>query len=133
MLSYSFLSASTDLEIIPEQNAQLKMAAKVICKTCKYFRPDTRWFSRDNQLKFGLCQHPSAQTVNLVSGHVTYEKAEEMRYRTGPCGLNAQYYEKGNNVPLVWHEIDWLTMSAFLYAVLLVVLIIILFPTPPRG
>jgi hypothetical protein len=71
--------------------------------------------------------------VNLVSGHVTYEQADKMRYRNGSCGLNAQYYEKCNNAPLVCHEIDWFTMSAYLSAVLLVVLIIILFPTPPRG
>jgi hypothetical protein len=78
----------------------------VTCRTCKYFQPDSYWYSKEMRLHNALCRHPKAQTVNLVSGKVTYEKAQNMRYpgnvdkNNTACGLKALYYEEEKN-PIV--------------------------------
>lgn len=50
--------------------------------------------------------HPNSRTIDIVTGQVTYEKANEMRQdRENTCGQSAILYEKEpNEFAKLWRE-----------------------------
>lgn len=66
------------------------MLSTNICKNCKYFQPDKSWYIRQYRIANGKCTHPTSQTIDIVSGDVTYETAKEMRKTQ--CGPQGSYY-----------------------------------------
>jgi hypothetical protein len=75
------------------------------CTQCKYFRlNNVEWYSRDNQIHYGVCTHPSANTIDVVTGDNIYEYAFDMRKDKSShiddlhlCGKVGLYYEQ--NLP----------------------------------
>ena len=72
-----------------------------ICKNCKYFKPESFEF---NNIQKGICKHPNSQSVNIITGVVSYQKATEMRNDSSfivkkevLCGQKGTLYEQENN------------------------------------
>lgn len=74
----------------------------VICKNCKYFKPNPSFSSGSMKVTYGLCSHPRSQTIDNVSGEIKYKNARDMRRdplyinpstSAEVCGVLGQYYK----------------------------------------
>lgn len=101
---------------------------KTICRDCKYFRPNKReWTSFTDKLDNGFCTHPTATSVNIVSGVTYFDYADDMRNNDKKCGVNARYFQKG--LPLATHVRVMIGDCAFLIALMITFAVLLCFVT----
>ena len=80
-----------------------------ICKSCKHFMPDKTFRDPKYAIKYGVCRHPLFQTIDKVSGEVTYEKAKILREYPSSvsnltCGPEGEYYEEESGIIMLQKE-----------------------------
>ena len=77
----------------------------LICKNCKHYN-----------VRYEVCTHPVSTTVDLVTGSMYFDSAEEMRDNPKKCGMNAKYFDKENDGIVMWKEMtSRLELESFPY------------------
>ena len=85
-----------------------------ICRNCKHFRPNNTWTPMNNNIKYGICMYPTHSTTDVVTGRVSYEKAEAMRSDPDACGVQGVWYEmERNDAKRIERELRQNSMAPF--------------------
>jgi hypothetical protein len=107
------------------------MSTTKICRNCKYFKPD-KTTGADSMLYFGKCMHPKAQTVNIVTGDVSYKLAKYYREdntiisrNIEQCGPEGKYYEEERNMMIKFYREFYMPLHIY-YSILVLLCIYIL-------
>lgn len=86
----------------------------LVCRNCKYFRPDNTYSDHDTRVSRGLCTFITSENMNIVSGKKTYQRAETMRkpqindhedFDNARCGPEADYYVAAHPYERIVREI----------------------------
>ena len=71
----------------------------MLCKNCKYFKPDMSWNSPEHKYYYGACTHPTAiKTIAYHTGKIDYKYARDMRSDVRLCSEKARFHLDVNDV-----------------------------------
>lgn len=82
--------------------------AKAVCNECKYFKVKKPSITGKDQHQY-MCTHPSAVTVDIVTGKASLDTAHSMRHDQALCGIEARFFDKENELVLNikrWIDVD---------------------------
>lgn len=100
----------------------------VFCTDCKYNKPDDSLLNTEAQLEYAQCTHPSATTIDMVTGSTIYEYSYIMRRKANDhksCGANGTLFEKSDNPRN--NKKNRLTEMLYSCAMVIAILMLVLF------
>lgn len=70
----------------------VKCNSAKVCADCRFFKPNVEHYHVDERLKYGVCTHPTATDVDVITGDHKHMLAQDVRKNKDLCGPNGKNF-----------------------------------------